>query len=380
LLIESQFSGLEIEERLDSIESVVNSDLNKEVLSKISNGEKNSFKLKSLNGDKVSLEDFNGKVLVIDFWATWCGPCINASNYLSVLQNQYPNDLHIISLTKENKELVEAFIPKHNLKLTVALDHEGETFTKYNVKSLPYGVLLNANGAIVWEGHPADLKANHIRKYLRKYQYRTDFNNFFKLVKTKEFVDESYEPEKDFEFEIMTEVENDGLQINEDKEFVEIKGTLKQVLAHAFKVNEAQVSLNDSDNLFYKLHVKKGTRSYRNLPEVMVRKLKLKNKTTKSLKDVYVLDFANSNLWDTNQIDWAGNPTRYLIGTADIKADNISVKDMSYILGKALDVPVLTKNVDDDDKLHDWNVHYKYFNLMVSSGYKINPNPSRAPF
>ncbi|TYA92089.1 TlpA family protein disulfide reductase [Seonamhaeicola marinus] len=315
---------------------------------------------KSASQESVSL-------YFIDFWATWCGPCISASKYLTVLQSEYPNDLHIVSLSQENPDLVKAFLKKHDLKLTAAIDNEGETFKKYKVHSLPYGVLLNANGAKIWEGHPADLKSHDINNYLRKYKTRSDYSAFFEVLKYEIVNEEQYTPEKAFEFKEIVNVENDGLQIENEGDYVEIKGRLNEILAYGWKVNSNQVKVKEEDNKFYSLYFKKNSRGFRNMSDTIVRKLKLKNKTKKSLGEVYVLDFSSATLWDTFQIDWTDNPTRYLIGTADIKADNLSVKDISYLLGKALETPVVLKNVDDYYKLHDWDIHFKYYDLMVSS-------------
>ncbi len=305
----------------------------------------------------------------IDFWATWCGPCINASKYLTVLQQQYPNDLHIVSLSQENGTIVKNFLKKHKLQLTAAIDNEGETFKKYNIHSLPYGVLLNANGAKIWEGHPADLKAYDVKKYLKRYQTRANFEDFFKVLSFETPVEEVYSPKKDFEFVELFEVLNEGLQINEDGEFVELKGRLGEILAYGWKINVNQIEIPDTYNKYYKFYAKKNSRSYRNLPEIIVKRLKLKTKTKKILGDVYALNMKSANLWDTFQIDWEDNPTRYLIGDADIKADNVSVNDMAYTLGKVLEKPVIVVGLIDTEKLHDWDIHYKYYDLMVSSLY-----------
>ena len=87
---------------------------------------------------------------MIEFWATWCGPCITVSDYLDVLQEQYINDLYILSLSEETPETVKKFLNRRPTRFATAIDYDGETFKKYGVKDLPFAVLLDADANIVW--------------------------------------------------------------------------------------------------------------------------------------------------------------------------------------------------------------------------------------
>lgn len=107
------------------------------------------------------------KLFMIEFWATWCGPCITVSDYLDVLQEQYKNDLYILSLSEETPETVKKFLNKRPTRFATAIDYDGETFKKYGVKDLPFAVLLNANANIVWQGNPANLSNYDLDRLLR---------------------------------------------------------------------------------------------------------------------------------------------------------------------------------------------------------------------
>jgi thiol-disulfide isomerase/thioredoxin len=60
------------------------------------------FTLKDMNGVDVKLESFKGKVILINFWATWCGPCRVEIPYLIELQRQYPNDLVVLGVSVDD--------------------------------------------------------------------------------------------------------------------------------------------------------------------------------------------------------------------------------------------------------------------------------------
>ena len=129
------------------------------------------------------------KLFMIEFWATWCGPCITVSDYLDVLQEQYINDLYILSLSEETPETVKKFLNRRPTSFATAIDYDGETFKKYGVKDLPFAVLLDADANIVWQGNPANLNNYDLDRFIRQSSDRFDVKQLIRL--------ETYELESD---------------------------------------------------------------------------------------------------------------------------------------------------------------------------------------
>lgn len=79
------------------------------------------FTLTDVNGDQVSLSDFSGKVIVLNFWATWCGPCRMEIPDFVDLQNKYEDDLVIIgvSLDKDGPRAVEPFVKEYKINYPI---------------------------------------------------------------------------------------------------------------------------------------------------------------------------------------------------------------------------------------------------------------------
>lgn len=108
------------------------------------------FELPTLDGKKVKLSDLKGKVVVLDFWATWCPPCIKAlPTYAKVtgeLEKQgvvfYPINL------RESTEKIQAFLKEQELELNVLRDEDGSVARKYNVRGIPQSVLIDRQGKI----------------------------------------------------------------------------------------------------------------------------------------------------------------------------------------------------------------------------------------
>ncbi|WP_346883634.1 TlpA disulfide reductase family protein [uncultured Algibacter sp.] len=315
----------------------------------------------------IATQDENA-LYFVDFWATWCKPCIHVSKYLETLQKQYPSNFYVLSLTKENPDVVKRFMGKHKMDLAIAIDYEGETFLKNEITSLPYGILYNAYGVKLWEGHPAEFKTRHIDRFLRENKTKTAISEMVMLEAYKKaIVIEDVTPDDDFEIQEIEE-HYEALHIKEYGDFIEFKGSLQDILAYSYNVSKKQISISSEINKFYKVRFNLGKKAYNKRVKLILRSLKLKQADRETSGDALVMDVVNPTFWDTNQINWGENTPHFLIGDSEIKADNVNLHQIKYQLSMVLDMPVMILNNKgiDSASLHDWDIHYRYFDLMVS--------------
>ena len=100
-------------------------------------------------------------VFVIEFWATWCGPCLDSIPHLTELQKKFKDrGLVIIGVTDEKPEEVKPFVEKMGAKMgyAVAIDQAKQTSRGYmdafGVGGIPHAFIVDQAGRVVWHGHP----------------------------------------------------------------------------------------------------------------------------------------------------------------------------------------------------------------------------------
>ncbi|HEV8538269.1 MAG TPA: redoxin domain-containing protein [Bacteroidota bacterium] len=110
------------------------------------------FKLISIDGDSLLLSSLRGKVVLLDFWATWCGPCLREMPHLQKLAEKYaPNaDVKFLSVSTDNpRDPVKPFIEKYKYSMKILYD-DGISYS-YSVRSIPSLFVIDRNGKIQYK-------------------------------------------------------------------------------------------------------------------------------------------------------------------------------------------------------------------------------------
>jgi thiol-disulfide isomerase/thioredoxin len=112
------------------------------------------FTLLDTDGQQVSLQHFRGKVVFLNFWATWCIPCREEMPALEQLHQTYQaQGLAILSIDlKEGVDQVRAFFQKHALSFPSLIDPNGSVFRDYLVAGMPTTYLIDRNGMLLARG------------------------------------------------------------------------------------------------------------------------------------------------------------------------------------------------------------------------------------
>ncbi|MFH1759752.1 MAG: TlpA disulfide reductase family protein, partial [bacterium] len=109
--------------------------------------------VEDFNGNKVKLSDFRGKVVMLNFWATWCPPCRNEMPSIEMLLNKMKGkDFVIMAVSMgEEKDKVKKFIEDNDYTFPIYLDKDRSASSKYSVTGIPTTLLIDNNGSISYK-------------------------------------------------------------------------------------------------------------------------------------------------------------------------------------------------------------------------------------
>ncbi|MFB9972826.1 TlpA family protein disulfide reductase [Allobacillus sp. SKP2-8] len=110
-----------------------------------------NFQLKTLDGQTKQLQDFKGKKVFVNFWATWCPPCRKEMPHMQEIQEKY-DDVEIVAVNALHSEAsvdkVREFVEERDLTFPILLDESGKVLLRYQAMSMPVTYFVNSDGVI----------------------------------------------------------------------------------------------------------------------------------------------------------------------------------------------------------------------------------------
>lgn len=102
-----------------------------------------------LGGGEYTLSDHEGKVILLNFWATWCGPCVGEMPAFPRLIEKYGDDLALVAVDlEEDDQTVADFMAKNGYEFPVVLDTDGAIGALYPTDGIPYTIIIAPDGTI----------------------------------------------------------------------------------------------------------------------------------------------------------------------------------------------------------------------------------------
>ena len=108
------------------------------------------FDLPTLEGLRWRLSEARGKVVLLNFWAIWCGPCRKELPHLERLHQRYAKDgLAVVGVSSEEPDDATVFLRENGVTYTALNDHRGRVFERYQVDSIPTSLIVGPNGTLL---------------------------------------------------------------------------------------------------------------------------------------------------------------------------------------------------------------------------------------
>lgn len=305
------------------------------------------------------------KLILVDFWATWCAPCIYATQQLEILQHHNKDKIFMISISDEPEETLKSYLKRRPIELMVTSDYENFTFDKYNVIIRPYAILLDLKGNMLWQGSPSDLSQSKLDQFYYSQINVKSLKKLEKILKVKEEVQVSTKVlvgNKNFMIsELYTEVN----ELIKNEEEVFYSGSLSNLFFMLKSTGPFELKFDDGLDKNIKLICTEYM--WDNEKDIILDEVfdffKLKREIKKeNIEGVELIVKNKRMLWDSNQLNWEGSPTNYMVGTDRIQADNINIKALSSLLSREKNINYLY--LGNDNSLYDWDFHFEFENLM----------------
>lgn len=113
-----------------------------------------NFEFESLDGIKAALNDFTGRPIIVNFWATWCPPCKAELPYFQEAYNEYGDDVQFFMVAlvdgyQETRSMVAEFLDETGYNFPVFMDTTGSAVNAYEIYSIPRTIAINGEGEII---------------------------------------------------------------------------------------------------------------------------------------------------------------------------------------------------------------------------------------
>lgn len=128
------------------------------------------FEVTLISGETVKLSDFQGKKVLLNFWATWCGPCVQEMPAFQRLYEEYPDDFVILAVNCGDSEAdVRDFAEENDYTFNIAIDEDLAASSLYPTYSIPLTLIVDEEGYIVYGSYgasDADTMYEHYKEEL----------------------------------------------------------------------------------------------------------------------------------------------------------------------------------------------------------------------
>ncbi len=309
--------------------------------------------------EKPAKEKLCNPLIYIDFWATWCAPCISSMPHIQGLEKKFDDKILFIYISNEPENKIKKFMSERNLDFYAANDTGEFNFKHFNINQIPTALIIDPSGKIIWRGKPGELNEKILKKLISKYGHKKGKKHRIILKQTKksknhnnftQIIKQSLKFKK-FEFPVPFKYSIQEHQII-------YQGSLKDILARLLSVKPYQIQI-EGDNMTY-WEIIFDIKFLNNQEKIAYSFLETTGHSWKKLereKEVYELKERKTSSWLNGKLyQYAESPDQTLSIMDDyfLTVDNASPSQLAQIISKK--TPWLFTYNGNNNQIYDWNI------------------------
>ena len=314
--------------------------------------------------NNISLKEKQNPLIFIDFWATWCAPCIASMPHTQELQ-KHSEHVTFVYLTNDPEYKVQLFLKNKGYDFHALIDNERKTIDEFQVKSIPQSFLIGPEGEIVWKGKPTDMSLDDLQYFEEQYQNIKGDKNRFVLDQPQDNVQNrvAWKHRKQLLYRT-TDFAQNIYQNNPDNQY--LSGDLTYIFSFLYGIPEKQLINKLSDDyLEFKFNGNDQKKFIKAIKSFINKKypyrLKMHTITQKiwEVKEKTDEDFMSKEIFNFGKGD-----AQYLKGEIAIKIDNATPEQLFKILSQQ--TPYTFIYIGKNKNLYDWSIIYQNKELLIN--------------
>lgn len=335
------------------------------------------------------------KFIFIDFWATWCKPCIQTHPLLENLYLNFKDRVTVIGISNETESLLESFIQKHDVKFPIARDYKGLTHKKYKIQTIPASFLLDPAGNIIWSGHPADMTNQKLSKLIASNMNKNPKPDKIwiapqkkKFHSTKNTYSTPIFLNTRKTITVQRTEENKKFELITNERSIIIEGPVHEIWSYLMCVQKhAYQYSNPNWNKSLRIEISEFDIKEDDLKELaglLLEHLELKFSLIKKHHHIYELKSSDSSkLWSPEVFEYSEFPhfSSFMQGEDFFEGDNMSTQRLSFHLSKTFDVPIM--DLSSSKTIHDWSLELSTMDALstqLHNEYGVKLSKTRSEF
>jgi len=335
---------------------------------------------------KPTKEELHNSLIYIDFWATWCAPCISSMPHTQALEKKFGSEVLFLYISDEPENKIKSFMERRRINFYTANDTEHYNYDHFNIKAIPVAMLLDPNGNIIWQGKPWELDEPMLKRFISKYGLKEGKDTRIKLQKQTELNEtEKYTIENNFSLKYKSFDYDIPFKLSHKNHQIIYQGSLINVLSKMLQVEPYQIKIQGDMTYWEVVFSDQFESQQREVAELFLKSAGLNWQKLNKKFNIYKLKEQDTTGWLSRDLyQYAESPDQSLSMIDDyfLTIDNASPKQLAHILSDK--TPWIFTYEGVNNQVYDWNIRIDGLgnllkNLISDLNFKIIETEKQLP-